>query len=70
MWLTIFVAATIILAGLQAARSVVARVTWNEDPIVRSRYVRTAWGTALAVVTVAVIVLLESPAPDVVYKSF
>jgi alginate O-acetyltransferase complex protein AlgI len=70
VWLTILVAATLILAGLQAARSVVSRVTWNQDPIVRSRYVRTAWGTALAVVTVAIIVLLESPAPDIVYKTF
>ena len=70
VWLTILVAATVILAGLPAARSVVSRVTWDQDPIVRSRYLRTAWGTAMAVVTVAVMVLLEAPAPDIVYKTF
>jgi alginate O-acetyltransferase complex protein AlgI len=70
VWLTIFVAATLILAGLPGARSVVSRPTWNQGSIVQSRYVRTAWGTALAVVTVAVIVLLASPAPDIVYKGF
>ena len=70
VWLTIFVAATLILAGMQAARNAALRVTWGQDPVVRSRYVRTAWDTALAVVTVTVIVLLDSPAPDIVYKAF
>jgi alginate O-acetyltransferase complex protein AlgI len=38
--------------------------------IFRSRYVRTVWGTALATVTAAALVLLATPAPDVVYKTF
>jgi len=37
---------------------------------VTSRYVRTAWLTALVLVTVSVTVLLNAPAPDIVYKAF
>jgi D-alanyl-lipoteichoic acid acyltransferase DltB (MBOAT superfamily) len=70
VWLTVFVAATLVLAALQACRQVVSHAGGKPDAIVRSRYVRTAWGTAMAVVTVAVMVLMASPAPDIVYKSF
>jgi D-alanyl-lipoteichoic acid acyltransferase DltB (MBOAT superfamily) len=70
VWLATFVAATLILSALQGVWDAVPRVTWRQIPISRSRYVRTAWGTALAVVTVAVIVVLRSPAPDIVYQAF
>jgi alginate O-acetyltransferase complex protein AlgI len=69
-WLEIFIAATLTLATIEAARARVLRLTWHDGPLVYSRYVRTAWGTALAVVTAAIIVLLASPAPDIVYKAF
>jgi alginate O-acetyltransferase complex protein AlgI len=69
VWLAIFAGATVILTTMEAARRVVLRVTWNGAPVVLSRYVRTSWGTALSVVTVAISVLLGSPA-DIVYKAF
>jgi D-alanyl-lipoteichoic acid acyltransferase DltB (MBOAT superfamily) len=70
VWLAIFGAATLILASMEAARTAGLSLTWDNAPIVRSRYLRTAWDTALVVVTVTVIVLLDSPAPDIVYKTF
>jgi hypothetical protein len=69
-WLAIFVTATLTSAGMEAARNLTSRVTWKKEPLVRSRYVRTAWDTALVVVTLTSIVLLDSPAPDIVYKTF
>jgi alginate O-acetyltransferase complex protein AlgI len=69
-WLAIFVTATLTIAGMEAARNLTSRVTWKKEPLVRSRYVRTAWDTALVVVTLTSIVLLDSPAPDIVYKTF
>jgi alginate O-acetyltransferase complex protein AlgI len=70
VWLAIFAGATVILTTMEAARRVILRVTWNGAPVVLSRYMRTSWGTALSVVTVAISVLLGSPAPDIVYKAF
>ena len=68
--LTVWTAATIILAAMEAIRPAVLRLTWGDAPIVLSRYVRTAWLTTLVLVTVSITLLLNSPAPDIVYKSF
>lgn len=69
-----FLLAFTILAGLYATWA------WLDDAIVsrqamanssqRPLYVQVAWSTILAVVTISVSVLLESPAPQVVYKGF
>lgn len=66
----IFVLATLAIAIAEAARDLVLRVQWQNQPIALSRYVRTSWCTALVVVTAAAIVLFASPAPDIVYKGF
>ena len=73
--LAVFAAATVALAALEAVRGLALRPAWRLDDgtpsaVVRSRYVRTAWATGLVVVTVAIVVLLDSPAPDIVYKTF
>jgi hypothetical protein len=73
--LALLVGASVILAAMEVLRAIVLRLTWRVDPgerepVLYSRYVRTAWSTALVVVTVAVVVILASPAPDVVYKTF
>ena len=59
VWAAIFVAATVILAAMEAARGGILRVTLNQAPVVRSRYLRTAWDTALVVVIAAMTFLLE-----------
>ena len=71
----ILVAASVILAAIEAARAKLLGVTWTLDgeepaPFLRSRYTRTAEVTALTFVTVVMIVILASPAPDIVYKTF
>jgi len=45
------------------------RLPWG-SPLVQSRYIRTAWNTALATICVTVIVILNAPAPEIVYKAF
>ncbi len=65
-----WVAATIILALLEAARVGMLRIKWGDEPVAMSRYVRTAWATSLVFITVAITLLSNSPAPDIVYKSF
>ncbi len=69
-WLAILAGATLVLAALEAARSAMLLIRWGDAPAVRSRYVRTALDTAMVIVTVTLIILLDSPAPDIVYKTF
>ena len=38
--------------------------------LVESRYVRTAWATALTVIVVLAVAVLSAPAPEIVYKAF
>ena len=62
--------ATLVLAAGEALRAAVLAVRLGGDPVVTSRYTRTVWDTALAVVTVAIVTLLNAPAPEIVYKAF
>ena len=71
----ILLASTAILSGMETVLSAALRPTWSVDPgqrepVLGSRYVRTMWGTALVMVTIAVTVLLSSPSPEIVYKTF
>lgn len=68
--LAIYGGATIVLAALEASRSAVVSIGRGGVPAVRSRYVRTAQLTALVVITAVVTLMLNAPAPDIVYKAF
>jgi hypothetical protein len=46
------------------------RINVNGEPVVLSRYLRTAWSTAAVVIAIAVLALLDAPPPDIVYKAF
>ena len=69
-WLLIFLAATLILEAWERARARLISLEWNSEPILLSRYARTVWGTALVVITLATILLLRAPSPEIVYKAF
>ncbi len=71
-WLAIFVGATIVLAALVGLRAGALGIAWGRarTPVLTSRYLRTAWSTALVVTTAFVVILLNSPAPVIVYKAF
>jgi alginate O-acetyltransferase complex protein AlgI len=66
----VFLGATLVLAAWEALREQLLSWRRNDTPILTTRYARTAWGTALIVITAAVIGLLNAPAPDIVYKGF
>jgi hypothetical protein len=46
------------------------RVRAGEAPLLGSIYARTAWCTAMAVLVVSVTLVLNAPAPVIVYKAF
>ncbi len=71
----LFVVATVVLWAMTAVRLALARLDWSVDPgvreaVVHSRYVRCATATAMAALIAANVVLLNAPAPDIVYKAF
>jgi alginate O-acetyltransferase complex protein AlgI len=69
-WVAIFLSATVLLALYDGVRTWILSFTWGGSPLVQSRYIRTAWNTALATICVTVIVILNAPAPEIVYKAF
>jgi D-alanyl-lipoteichoic acid acyltransferase DltB (MBOAT superfamily) len=70
VWIAIFLGSSAVLALWEAARELLISIRFQGNPLVLSRYFRTAWGTALVVVAVATILFLSAPAPDIVYKAF
>jgi alginate O-acetyltransferase complex protein AlgI len=69
-WSFIFFVSTIVLALWQVARASVFRVQWEGQPFILSRYVRTVMDTSLVFALLVVMELLNTPAPDIVYKAF
>ncbi len=69
-WVVLFGIATIVLSAWVALFNFALSITWAGHRVVLSRYARTMWNTALITVVTAVILLLNSPAPPIVYKNF
>jgi alginate O-acetyltransferase complex protein AlgI len=69
-WVSIFVGASVLLATWEAVRGWLLSLQWQQEPVLLSRYTRTVWDTALVVIAVATVMLLNAPAPDIVYKAF
>ena len=70
LWLIAWAGATLALSAIEAARAALLSVRAGDAPAVQSRYARTVWDTALLVVTLTTVELLNAPAPDIVYKAF
>jgi D-alanyl-lipoteichoic acid acyltransferase DltB (MBOAT superfamily) len=69
-WIAIFVLASLGLAAWEVARAWLLSYLFEGQPVLHSRYVRTSFATALLVIALAVVLLLNTPAPDIVYKTF
>jgi alginate O-acetyltransferase complex protein AlgI len=69
-WLVVFAGASVILGLWEVLREQVLGIHVAGEPVVLSRYVRTMWSTALVVIALATVTLLNAPAPDIVYKAF
>ena len=62
--------ATVVLTAVRSLQTGAFSVAVEGQPVLTSRYVRTAWVTLLVIIVVGVQVVLQAPAPDVVYKNF
>jgi len=70
VWIAIFVGAGVILALWESLREWALSFHFENQPALASRYFRIIWDTALAVISIATITLLNAPPPDIVYKRF
>jgi hypothetical protein len=69
-WLLIFVGSSVVLAIWEVMREWLLAFQFEGQPLLLSRYVRTAWNTTLVVISIGTITLLNAPPPDIVYKTF
>ena len=70
VWMAIWLSATAALWAWEWLRSALLSVRNVEGPLILSRYIRVAVATTLGLVAVAVTLLINQPAPDIVYKAF
>jgi alginate O-acetyltransferase complex protein AlgI len=70
VWLLIFVGSSVILALWEAMRGWMLSFQFQGQPLLLSRYIRTASNTALVVISIGTMTLLNAPPPDIVYKVF
>ena len=66
----IFVAATGLLWAWESARAYLLSIHVRREPLFLSRYLRTAYLTAIWVIALVTVLILNAPAPDIVYKGF
>lgn len=69
-WLVAWLFASTILTLWEWLRAALLSVKTSEGPILTSRYARVIYASALGLVAIVMTVLLNQPAPDIVYKAF
>jgi hypothetical protein len=70
VWLVIWLGATAILEAWETFRTWLNSAKISGGPMIADRHVRVVATTALGVVSLFVVVLLNQPAPGIIYKSF
>jgi alginate O-acetyltransferase complex protein AlgI len=70
VWLAIWLCATIVLSFWEALRAALLSIRTSDGPVLTSRYARVVYASALGLVALVMTVLLNQPAPDIVYKIF
>jgi D-alanyl-lipoteichoic acid acyltransferase DltB (MBOAT superfamily) len=70
VWFAVWLSATVGLALWEWLRAALLSMKTYEGPVLTSRYARVAYTSILAFVAFFLIVLLNQPAPDIVYKAF
>jgi len=70
VWLTVLIAASLVLAAWEWLRYVLLSIEWGGGPVLTGRYARVIYATCLGMTSFVVAILLNQPAPDIVYKAF
>jgi hypothetical protein len=70
VWAAIWLCATVVLAAWEGLRASLLSIKTAEGPILISRYARVVYASALGLAAFVMTVLLNQPAPDIIYKRF
>ena len=70
VWLAIWLSATVVLAAWEWLRAALLSIRTSGGPVLTSRYARVVYASALGLASFVITVLLNQPAPDIVYKAF
>jgi D-alanyl-lipoteichoic acid acyltransferase DltB (MBOAT superfamily) len=70
VWAAVFLSATVVLAIWENARALLLSIRTSEGPVFTSRYARMVYASALGFAAFVIIILLNQPAPGLVYKAF
>ena len=70
VWLAIWILAAAVLAGWEWLRIALLSIKTAGTPLLTSRYARVVYASALGLAGVVITVLLNQPAPGIVYKAF
>ena len=70
IWVLIWLSATIVLAAWEWLRAALLSIATAEGPIFTSRYALVVYASLLGMIAIIVTVVLDQPAPDVIYKAF
>jgi hypothetical protein len=70
VWLIAWIFATVILALWEILRAQLLSIKVADEPVLTSRYARVVYASALGLFALVMTILLNQPAPDIVYKAF
>lgn len=70
VWLGIWLSATVTLALWEWLRGALLSIQAGGEPILTHRYARVVYASALGLAGVFITILLNAPAPGIVYKAF
>jgi D-alanyl-lipoteichoic acid acyltransferase DltB (MBOAT superfamily) len=70
VWGAVWLCATVILALWEWLRAALLSIRIYSQPALTSRYARVVYASALGLAAFVMTVLLNQPAPDIVYKAF
>jgi len=70
VWTATLLLATAVLAGWERLRATFQSVKASDWPVLTSRYARVVYATMLGLAAFVMTVLLNQPAPSIVYKAF
>lgn len=70
VWLGIWLSATLVLALWEWLRSLLLSIRTSEGPVLASRYARVVYASTLGLASLVITVLLNQPAPPIIYRAF
>jgi D-alanyl-lipoteichoic acid acyltransferase DltB (MBOAT superfamily) len=70
VWLAAWLFAAAVLAFWEWLRAALLSIKTSEGPVLTSRYARVVYASALGLAAFVITILLNQPAPDIVYKAF